>query len=134
MEIQRKNFDEFMLEIHLLTSTSKKKPKEESKPKRDPYGEDPAETRKRIKQKSQIESFETPAIRRARDAHAQLVAAKKAKHAEKPLRPGEVKRYDPKTKTYISNLPSSPETPKPLRPGEVRKFNKETGRWESNKD
>jgi len=134
--IREKTFDEFMAEIYLLTSTQKKsESSKSSKPKRDPYGEDPEVTRKRLKakQKTQSESM-SHFERMAKYSHEKTVAAKKAKHREKPLRPGEDKKYVPKTGTYVSNLPPAPEQPKPLRPGEVRTFNKQTQRWESNKD
>jgi hypothetical protein len=131
----KKTFEEFMYEIHILTPLPKKKQTSTNstpKPKSDPYGEDPEAMVKRIKQKTQKESILHATRAAAADAANQQ--RKQQKYTQKPLRPGEVKKYDPKTKTYVSNLSPAPASTQqqPLRRGEVRTFNKTTGKWESN--
>lgn len=106
-----KTFEEFLNEILLFTSLPKKKDSPtKSKPKRDPYGEDPEVTARRLKQKQKQkqESYDFDQAR-AKDAYAKYLQLKKAKG-------------------------QTPSGQMPLRKGEVRSYNKQTGRWESNLD
>jgi hypothetical protein len=130
--IREKTFEQFMAEIFLLTPQPKKKTPESRKPKPNPYGEDPEVIARRLK-KTQKESSDYLNAQRAAETTATNATRKKAKQ-QTSLRPGEVKKYDPQTKSYISNLAPAPSTsPQPLRRGEVRTFNKQTNRWESNR-
>jgi hypothetical protein len=99
-------------EIHVLTpiKTKSEKKVETSKPKRDPYGETPEDYRKRMKTKQQKEAINYDLeARQAADAAQRYKEAKARKLAKRtsnqqPLRKGEVRRYNPETGKYESNL------------------------------
>lgn len=99
-------------EIHVLTpiKTKSEKKVETSKPKKDPYGESPEDYRERMKTKQQKEAINYDLeARQAADAaqrHQQAKVAKRMKRTsnQQPLRKGEVRRYNPKTGEYESNL------------------------------
>lgn len=132
--IREKTFEEFMYEIYLLIPPKKKQTSTKSKPKPNPYGEDPEVIAKRIKQKTQTESI-LHADRAAATHEANLKRKEERRRSrQNQLRPGEVRTFNKTTGKWESNLPPAPESKqqKPLRPGEVRTFNKTTGKWESN--
>jgi len=99
-------------EIHVLTPIKTKSAKkvEASKSKKDPYGETPEDYRKRMKAKQQKEAINYDLeARQAADAAQRYKEAKARKLAKRtsnqqPLRKGEVRRYNPKTGEYESNL------------------------------
>lgn len=98
-------------EIYVLTPRTKSAKKvETSKSKKDPYGESPEDYRKRMKEKQQKEAINYDLeARKAKDAEQRYKEAKARKLAkrtetQRPLRPGEVRRYNPKTGEYESNL------------------------------
>jgi hypothetical protein len=99
-------------EIHVLTPIKTKSGKkvETTKSKNDPYGESPEDYRKRMKAKQQKEAINYDLeARQAADAaqkHQQAKMAKRMKRTsnQQPLRKGEVRRYNPETGKYESNL------------------------------
>jgi len=99
-------------EIHVLTpiQTKSEKKVKTSKPKIDPYGESPEDYRKRMKTKQQKEAINYDLeARQAADAAQRYKEAKARKLAKRtsnqqPLRKGEVRRYNPETGKYESNL------------------------------
>lgn len=108
--MRTKTFEEFLNEILLLTPLPKKKDSSKSKSKKDPYGEDPEVTARRLRKKQQQqESSDYLSGERAKDAYEKYLKIKQAKS-------------------------QTPAGQMPLRKGEVRTYNKKTGRWESNLD
>jgi hypothetical protein len=99
-------------EIHVLTPIKTKSGKkvETTKSKNDPYGESPEDYRKRMKAKQQKEAINYDLeARQAADAaqrHQQAKMAKRMKRTsnQQPLRKGEVRKYNPETGKYESNL------------------------------
>lgn len=102
--IREKTFEEFMAEIFLLTPQPKKKSEQSPKPKpkpnpnRDPYGEDPAVTRVRLKKKQQqSEMVDYARISSGADAATERAAAAKRAKLEKQRSDADAARHAART-------------------------------------